>query len=123
MTTITDIRTVAVPVRDQDAALDFYVETLGFDKRLDAPISDTMRWIEVAPPGATTSLALVSGADSPQPGVDTGVRFVVADAAAEHRRMQDSGVSTSELLAWDDVPPMFTFDDPDGNRFYIVAAG
>ena len=35
--------------------------------------------------------------------------------------MGDRGISTSELLVWDDVPPMFTFDDPDGNRFYVVA--
>jgi predicted enzyme related to lactoylglutathione lyase len=120
-TAITDVRSVAVPVRDQDAALAFYVETMGFEKRLDAPISETMRWIEVAPPGAATSIALVSGPDSPTPGVDTGVRFTVSDVEAEHRRLQAGGVSTSELLAWEDIPPMFTFDDPDGNRFYVVA--
>ena len=119
-TSITDVRSVAVPVRDQDAALAFYVETLGFEKRLDAPISETMRWIEVAPPGAASSIALVSGPDSPAPGVDTGVRFTVADVEAERRRVRDRGVSTSELMAWEDVPPMFTFDDPDSNRFYVV---
>jgi lactoylglutathione lyase len=120
-TTLTDVRCVAVPVRDQDAALAFYVDALGFEKRLDAPISDTMRWIEVAPPGASTTIALVSGPDSPGPGVDTGVRFAVGNVEAEHNRMRDRGVSTGELLAWPDVPPMFTFDDPDGNRFYVVA--
>jgi predicted enzyme related to lactoylglutathione lyase len=120
-TTITDVRSVAVPVGDQDAAIGFYVGTLGFEKRLDAPISETMRWIEVAPPGAATSIALASGPDSPTPGVDTGVRFTVADVEAEHRRLRDGGVATSELLAWEDVPPMFTFDDPDGNRFYVIA--
>ena len=40
-TTLTDVRCVAVPVRDQDAALSFYVDTLGFELRMDAPISDT----------------------------------------------------------------------------------
>ena len=125
-TTLTDVRCVAVPVRDQDAALAFYVDGLGFELRLDAPISDTMRWIEVAPPGAATSIALVSialvsGPDNPAPGVDTGVRFAVGDVEAEHRRMGDNGVAVGKLLAWSDVPPMFTFDDPDGNRFYVVA--
>lgn len=120
-TTLADVRCVAVPVRDQDAALDFYVATLGFELRLDAPISDTMRWIEVAPPGAATSIALVSGPDGPTPGVDTGVRFAVGDVETEHAGMRGRGVEVSELLAWDDVPPMFTFDDPDGNRFYVVA--
>ena len=122
MTTLTDVRCVAVPVRDQDAALAFYVDRLGFEKRLDAPISDTMRWIEVAPPDAATSIALVSGDDSPAPGVDTGVRFAVGDVEAEHRAMQVHGVAVSELLVWEGVPPMFTFDDTDGNRFYVVAA-
>jgi hypothetical protein len=55
-------------------------------------------------------------------GVDTGVRFAVGDATTEHRTMADHGVSVGELLAWPDVPPMFTFDDPDGNRFYVVAS-
>lgn len=120
-TTIIDVRCVAVPVHDQDAALAFYVDVLGFEKRLDAPISDTMRWIEVAPPAAATSIALVAGPDSPPPGVDSGVRFAVADVEAEHQRLQQRGVSISDLLAWEDVPPMFTFDDPDGNRFYVVS--
>ena len=120
-TTIIDVRCVAVPVHDQDAALAFYVDVLGFEKRLDAPISDTMRWIEVAPPAAATSIALVAGPDSPPPGVDSGVRFAVADVEAEHQRLQQRGVSMSDLLAWEDVPPMFTFDDPDGNRFYVVS--
>ena len=121
-TTLTDVRCVAVPVRDQDAALTFYLDTLGFELRLDAPISETQRWIEVAPPGAATSIALVSGPDNPAPGVDTGVRFAVGDAEAEHRLMGDHGVAVGELLAWPEMPPMFIFDDPDGNRFYVVAS-
>ena len=120
-TTLSDVRCVGVPVRDQDAAIAFYVDILGFELRLDAPISDTMRWVEVAPPGAATSIALVAGPDSPAPGVDTGVRFAVGDVEAEHAGMLVRGVSTGELLAWEDVPPMFTFDDPDGNRYYVVA--
>ena len=117
---ITDIRTVGVPVTDQDEAIDFFVGTLGFEKRLDAPISSTMRWITVAPPGANTSIALEAGDGSADVGVDTGIRFVVPDADAEHAAMQARGVDVGELLRWAGVPPMFTFDDPDGNRFYIV---
>jgi lactoylglutathione lyase len=122
-TTLSDVRCVAVPVHDQDAALTFYVDTLGFELRMDAPISETQRWIEVAPPGAATSLALVAGPDAPRPGVDTGVRFAVGDVRTEHRTMAGHGVAVGELLAWPGVPPMFTFDDPDGNRFYVVASG
>jgi lactoylglutathione lyase len=121
-TTLTDVRTVGVPVRDQDAAVSFYVDTLGFELRLDAPISDTQRWVEVAPPGAATSLALVAGPGGPAPGVDTGVRFAVGEVRTEHQAMADRGVAVGELLEWPGVPPMFTFDDPDGNRFYVVAS-
>jgi catechol 2,3-dioxygenase-like lactoylglutathione lyase family enzyme len=120
MTTIIDVRTIGVPVRDQDAALAFYTDTLGFETRLDAPISSTARWIEVAPPGGATSLALTAAEDAAAVGIDTGVRFTVPDAAAEHASLRARGVPVGELLRWDEVPPMFTFDDPDGNRFYVV---
>jgi lactoylglutathione lyase len=121
MTTITDIHTVAVDVSDQDRALGFYVDTLGFEKRLDAPISPTMRWIEVAPAGAAVSIALTAR-EEPAAGeqTDTGVRFTVPDAEAEHAAMRERGVTVGELLRWEGVPPMYTFDDPDGNRFYVV---
>ena len=118
-TSIIDVRTVAVAVTDQDRALSFYVDTLGFEKRLDAPISPTMRWIEVAPPGAGTSIAL-NGADDEQAKVDTGIRFVVPDAEAEHAAMRRVGIIVSDVIRWDGVPPMYTVDDPDGNRFYVV---
>ena len=120
MTTITGVRTIAVDVGDQDRALDFYTDMLGFETRLDAPISPTMRWIEVAPPGAGTSIALNGADDAQDVGTDTGIRFAVPDAAAEHAAMQARGIAVGELLRWSDVPPMFAFDDPDGNRFYIV---
>jgi lactoylglutathione lyase len=119
-TSIIDVRTIGISVRSQDDALDFYVGKLGFEKRLDAPISPTTRWIEVAPPGASTSIALNVPEGPVQESTDTGVRFSVPDAAAEHATMQERGVDVGELLRWDDVPPMFAFDDPDGNRFYVV---
>ena len=119
-TTITGVRTVGVKVSDQDAATDFYVGALGFEKRLDAPISPTMRWVEVAPPGAGTSIALNAADGTAAVGTDTGVRFTVPDAAAEHTALQERGVEVGELLRWEDIPPMFSFDEPDGNRFYVV---
>ena len=122
MTTITDVRTIGVDVSDQDRALAFFTEALGFETRLDAPISPTTRWIEVAPPGAGTSIALNAAEDAQDIGTDTGIRFTVADAAAERSAMEAAGVAVGELLQWPDVPPMFTFDDPDGNRFYVVEA-
>jgi catechol 2,3-dioxygenase-like lactoylglutathione lyase family enzyme len=119
-TTITDVRTVGIGVRDQDAAVAFYVGTLGFEKRLDAPISPEMRWIEVAPHGATTSVALNPTERPSGVSTDTGIRYVVPDVAAEHAAMRSRGVDVGEVMRWEGVPPMYSFDDPDGNRFYIV---
>ena len=120
MTTISDVRTVAVSVANQDDAIAYYVETLGFEKRLDAPISPTTRWIEVAPAGASVSIALNAAEGFGARSTDTGVRFTVPDARAEHASMQERGVTVGYLLTWEGVPPMFSFDDPDGNRFYVV---
>jgi lactoylglutathione lyase len=119
-TTITDVRTIGVNVTNQDDAIEFYVGTLGFEKRLDAPISPTMRWIEVAPRGATTSIALNANEGTTDVAADTGVRFTVPDAEAEHAAMRDRGVNVGDVLRFEGVPPMYTFDDPDGNRFYVV---
>lgn len=119
-TTITDVRTIGIDVTSQDDAVAFFVGTLGFEKRLDAPVSATMRWVEVAPPGATTSIALNAANDTPEAGADTGIRFTVPDADAEHTSMRERGVAVSDLLRWEGVPPMYSFDDPDGNRFYVV---
>lgn len=119
VTTITDVRTIGVTVANQDDALEFYLGTLGFDKLLDAPISPTLRWVEVAPRGASTSIALIAG-DRAADGTETGIRFTVPDADAEHAAMQESGVRVGEVLRWAGVPPMYVFSDPDGNRFEIV---
>ena len=115
---ITDVRTVGIPVADQQRARDFYTDALGFETRLDAPLGGG-RWIELAPAGATTSIALVAGAAT---GVDTGIRFSTTDAAADHQALRAAGVDVEELLSYPGVPPMFSFRDPDGNRLYVVEA-
>ena len=118
---ITNIHTVAVPVSDQSRSLDFYVEKLGFETRLDAPFGDG-RWLEVAPPGATTSIALVSTLEGAPMGVNTGIRLSTRDADSDHAALVAEGVDTdAEVMRMGDfVPPMFTFRDPDGNRLVIV---
>ncbi len=120
-TTITDVRTIGVDVTDQDAAIAFYTGTLGFETRLDARVNPTMRWVEVAPAGAAVSLALIA-TDRAAGVIDTGIRFAVPDAEAEHALLEAAGVIVGELLRWPGVPPMFTAQDPDGNRFEVVEA-
>jgi catechol 2,3-dioxygenase-like lactoylglutathione lyase family enzyme len=59
-TTITTIRTVAVPARDQERSVAFFVDQLGFEPRLDAELAPGFRWIEVAPPGSDVTVAVVA---------------------------------------------------------------
>jgi catechol 2,3-dioxygenase-like lactoylglutathione lyase family enzyme len=118
---ITDLRTVGVPVTDQDRALAFYLEKLGFEMRLDAPVEQLGgRWIEVAPPRAATTIALVPTHEGVPTGIETGIRFTTPDAAAVHADLQSRGVDVGELLRWPDVPAMFAVRDQDGNGLEIV---
>jgi catechol 2,3-dioxygenase-like lactoylglutathione lyase family enzyme len=119
-TSLMDVRTVAVSVADQDRALEFYVDTLGFEKRMDAPIAEGFRWIEVAPPGAGVSIALSPASDTSPAGVDSGIRLTTVDADREHTAMLMRGIDADDVLRWPDVPAMFTFRDVDGNILYVV---
>jgi catechol 2,3-dioxygenase-like lactoylglutathione lyase family enzyme len=115
-----DVRTVGVAVADQEAALAFYTGTLGFELRMDAPLGEGLRWIEVAPPGAAVSIALTPSDEQAPAGRDTGVRFTTTDADADHAHLRAHGVDADDVLRWDGVPPMFGFRDPDGNTLYVV---
>jgi predicted enzyme related to lactoylglutathione lyase len=122
-TRISDVRTVAVPVRDQQRALAFYGAVLGFETRMDSPFPGG-RWIEVAAPEATTTIALAAAQEGTATGADTGIRFTTADAAADHASLTAAGVDVdAEVLRFPGVPPMFSFRDPDGNTLYIVEQG
>jgi catechol 2,3-dioxygenase-like lactoylglutathione lyase family enzyme len=119
-TRITRIGTVIVPVSDQERALAFYVDTLGFEKRLDAPFGQGGRWIEVAPVGAVTTIALVQAPDRGAAGIV--VSLATDDADIDHQALLARGVEAdAEVLRMGEyVPPMFTFRDPDGNQFRMV---
>ena len=116
---ITGVRTVGIPVSDQDRSLAFYVGTLGLEKRVDIPFREGERWVEVAPAGAVTTVALVLRHEGEPIGVETGVRLASRDVHADHADLEARGVDVDELLT---VPvAMFVFRDPDGNRLELVA--
>lgn len=120
-TPITDVMTIGVPVADQDRALAFYLDKLGLDKRRDLPSEQLGgRWIEVGPPGAKITIALVPAAKQRPAGVQTGIRLTTPDAERLHRELESRGVAVDELLRWPGVPPMFSFSDEDGNGLEIV---
>jgi catechol 2,3-dioxygenase-like lactoylglutathione lyase family enzyme len=70
VTTVDQVATVMVPVADQDRAIAFYTEKLGFELRADTPFGNGDRWVEVAPAGAATTVALVTPMEGQEVGVD-----------------------------------------------------
>jgi catechol 2,3-dioxygenase-like lactoylglutathione lyase family enzyme len=116
------IGTAIVPVSDQDRALEFFTEKLGFEKRTDLPFGGSYRWLEVAPPGAETSVAIVPPREGDSPGIETRIGFATDDVDADHAELRSRGVDVDEEVhrMGDDVPPMFFFRDPDGNSYLIV---
>jgi len=119
--TFTDVLTVAVPVTDQDAAKALY-ERLGFEARLDTELQPGFRWIELTLPAGGTTISLVAAGDELPAGVDTGIRLATGDARAAHEAVRGLGLNAGELLDWETAPLMFSFVDPDGNRFYVTEA-
>jgi catechol 2,3-dioxygenase-like lactoylglutathione lyase family enzyme len=119
-TRIRDVGAVAVPVADQERALDFYVGTLGFEVRLDVPMDDGGRWLQVAPPGGRVPVALVAAGADGRVGIETGITFATGDAEADHAVLAWAGVDTDPLLRWPGVPLMFVLRDPDGNQLKIM---
>jgi catechol 2,3-dioxygenase-like lactoylglutathione lyase family enzyme len=133
MSRITRASTLVVPVTDQVRALDFYVGTLGFEKRLDFDYIDGDRWVEVAPEDGVTTLSLSVARDGEPIGVQTGVAWDSADVEADHAVLREQGADVDDAImrAGDPVvrwagtmlagqPPMFLFRDPDGNSFLVV---
>ncbi len=78
---------VSVPVRDQEQAKDFYVDTLGFELLVDNSWREGMRWIEVAPEGSATSLMLVSWSGSLLPSLHRVVIVATDDVRASHKEL------------------------------------
>ena len=122
-TRISKLGTVVVPVSDQERAIGFYVDTLGFEKRTDVPFGNGYRWVEVAPEGVETTIAIVP----PPPGkptgnVETGIALNTDDVDADHADLQAAGVDVDPEVSrmGDPVPPLFWFRDPDGNTLMVV---
>ena len=120
---ITEIGRIAVPAADQDRALEFYVDTLGFELRSDETFADgKMRWIEVVPAGGSTALAIAPPMQGGPTAVDTGIVISTTDIEADHAALKAAGVDVDEEIAhWGDpVPPMFRLRDPAGNSLTIA---
>jgi catechol 2,3-dioxygenase-like lactoylglutathione lyase family enzyme len=124
MPRITHVGRVMVPVADQDAAIAFYTDTLGFSLAADVPFGDGERWVEVAPPGGGAAIALVPARGDYQPGRMTGIALVSPDPRADHAELGEKGVDVdAELMGGDGtVPLLFFFRDGDANHLMVVEA-
>ena len=88
-TRISKVGTVVVPVSDQERAIAFYVDTLGFEKRIDVPFGNGYRWVEVGPADAATTIAIVPPPPGkPTGGVETGIALNSDDIDAVHADLQ-----------------------------------
>jgi catechol 2,3-dioxygenase-like lactoylglutathione lyase family enzyme len=124
-THITQVGTIIVPVSDQDAAIAFYTEKLGFEKRSDTPFGNGDRWVEVGPAGHTTTIALMPPQEGEEVGIATRVAFSTTDIEADHADLQARGVDVdAEVMRMGGpVPPMFWFRDLDKNSYLLVQTG
>jgi len=112
------IELVAIPVTDVDRAKAFYVEQVGFNADHDYQVSETLRFVQLTPPGSACSIVLGTGITEMPPGSQKGVQCVIADAEAARQELLAHGVEASEV----DVQPwgsFVRFADPDGNTWSL----
>jgi catechol 2,3-dioxygenase-like lactoylglutathione lyase family enzyme len=120
-TTVTNIGVTMFTVADQDAAVAFYTEKLGFEVRGDTRFGENgeYRWVEVAPPGSTARLALNPPMGG-QPG-GGGIGVETADIRAEHARLSAiDGVDVDPIMDAPGAPTLFMMRDLDGNNIAVV---
>jgi lactoylglutathione lyase len=121
-TTVTNLGVAMFSVADQDAALEFYTNKLGFEVRADVRFGEQgeYRWLEVAPPGSTARLALNPPMSGSAGGGAIGVE--TTDVLGEHARLTaigDIDVDAEPMNA-PGTPTMFALRDPDGNSIWVV---
>jgi catechol 2,3-dioxygenase-like lactoylglutathione lyase family enzyme len=123
-TVIGKVGRVSVPVSDQDRAIAFYTEKLGFEVTADVPVDENYRWVEVTPPGGGTPLAIVPPPPNARDriGIDTNVLLETDDIDEAHATLRERGVDVDAEISrmGDPVPPMFWFRDEDGNTLLLV---
>ena len=120
---LTKVGRVCVTVADTDRAIDFYVNTLGFEKVVDAPMGPDMRWVEVQLPGTETTIALAPPPQGQEAGAQqTGICIDTEDVDADHASLKAAGVDVDAEVSryGGEVPPMFWLRDPDGNSLIVV---
>lgn len=112
------IELIILPVSDVDRAKAFYVDKIGFHPDYDVQVSDSLRFVQLTPPGSACSIAIGTGLTEATPGSVEGIQVVVDDADAAHEMLSGRGVECSDVteLEWG---RFVYFADPDGNRWSV----
>ena len=123
-TRVDKVNTVVIAVGDQERMVEFYVDTLGLEKRTDVPFGNGYRWVELAPnDDAVTTIALAPPPEGkPTGNVETGISLHTDDIDAYHAELQAGGVDVDAEVSrmGDPVPPLFWLRDPEGNTLMVV---
>lgn len=118
---ITNIDAISVVVSNQDTALEYYRDILGFDVRMDDVMGNGMRFLMVAPPGGLTGIVLFPAGDDTRAGSGFGTVFATQDCRATHHDLSGKGVNFIEeptLQEWGGTQAQFL--DSDGNHFILI---
>jgi predicted enzyme related to lactoylglutathione lyase len=109
---------VPVPVTDVDRAKRFYVDQVGFNADHDYQVTDTLRFVQLTPPGSACSIVMGTGVTDMAPGSQQGLQVVVTDIEEAKRELTGRGVATTDI---DDQPwgRFIHFSDPDGNSWSV----
>jgi catechol 2,3-dioxygenase-like lactoylglutathione lyase family enzyme len=110
---------VPVPVSDVDRAKAFYVERVGFHADHDHTLSESLRFVQLTPPGSACSIAIGTGITSSSPGTAQGLLLVVADIDGARAELAERGVEISEVRVEGWGARHAYFRDPDGNSWQL----
>jgi catechol 2,3-dioxygenase-like lactoylglutathione lyase family enzyme len=122
---VTGVQVLSLSVADQDRARRFYVDILGFDLVSDTEMGPGVRWVQVRPPGARTSITLVTWFPTMPPGSTKGTVLETDDLDGDVARLRSLGVVIEGDAVEAPWGRFVTFDDPDGNGLVLqdAAAG
>jgi catechol 2,3-dioxygenase-like lactoylglutathione lyase family enzyme len=120
--TATHVLLLSVPVTDQDRARDFSVQVLGFELVREEGMGPGMRWVQVAPRGAQTSLTLVTWFESMPAGSLTGLVLKTDDLEGDAARLAEHGVPVEGGIQEAPWGRYIQFADPDGNGLILQAS-
>jgi len=117
---IRKIKLISIPVRDQDRALEFYVNTLGLSLLTDQPMGPGQRWVEVRPPRGETGIALFTPpGQEDRIGTFTGISLECDDVQKTYEELSAKGVEFAKPPKTESWGVMAIMKDSEGNQIVL----